>query len=391
MARSKNANNAQRTASSTPIMDPWDVEHQQSLAAHGPMASTNQIYPSTIHRGFETDLTARPLTRRYPTFEETKSHREFLVRSRSERLITTGERDNYYTPEQLWEVDDRLRGTMQFAREGEPSWVDEEEDSSDEEGDAEGPTVQRNVAVEKKPEVEEDDTDLPITLQANDHVTTVAAVIPDYKDVQDLITSLNLSATAPLLATTITFTEGTLAVALCGQQRSHEKITEDAGAGEASQSAPVEGVDASSTAGLNVTAADDNQAMPQADASEWNVVLTDARLPTVSLLSGKKTLHSLMAVTDWDTEATIATIVKYSDGRVVATLMGQQHGNKRATAPEIDFASFFNEFFQTIAKSTHHGTFPEQHKQLASLLETTRKELVKANAIIDLTASQRQS
>jgi hypothetical protein len=389
MARTKNAKIPQRTASSITIMDPWDVEFQQSVATHGTIASTNQIYPSAVHRGFDAQDTARPLTRRYPVFEETVSHRERLVQARSDRLITTGERDNYYTPEQLWEEDDRLRGRMQFAREGEPSWVDEEEDSSDEEG-AEGSTVQRNVAVEKKAEVEgEDDTVLPVTLRADDHVTTVAAVIPDYKDVPDLIASLNLSSTATLLTTTITFTDGTLAVAICGQQSPHEEITEDASAGQASQAAPVEGDDASRTAGLDVTAANDNEVTPQDDAGEWNVVLKDARLPTVALLSGEKTFDSLMVATDWDTWATIATIVKYSDGRVVAILMGQERGNQRATSPEIDYASFFNNFFEAVAKSTQHAAFPEQHKQFASLLEATRKDLVKADAITDLTASQK--
>jgi hypothetical protein len=389
MARTKNAKNPQRTASSIPIMDPWDVEFQQSLATHGPMASTNHIYPSAVHRGFDAYDTARPLTRRYPVFEETVSHRELLIQARSDRLITTGERDNYYTPEQLWEEDDRLRGRMQFAREGEPSWVDEEEDSSDEEG-AEGSTVQRNVAVEKKAEVEgEDDTDLPLTLQADDHVTTVAAVIPDYKDVQDLVASLDLSAKTTLLATTITFTDGTLAVALCGQQSPREKITEDDSAGTASQAAPVEGDSTSRTAVLDFTAADVDQAILQEDPSEWNVVLKDARLPTVSLLSGEKTFHSLMVATDWDTWATIATIVKYNDGRVVAILVGQERGNKRATAPEIDFASLFNDFFGAFGKSNQHAAFTKQHMQLASLLETTRKELVEANAITDLTASQK--
>ena len=63
MTRTKNPKNAQRTASSMPIMDPWDVEHQQSLALHGPMASTKAIYPSTIHRGFDSLGTAEPLTR----------------------------------------------------------------------------------------------------------------------------------------------------------------------------------------------------------------------------------------------------------------------------------------------------------------------------------------
>jgi hypothetical protein len=221
MARTKNAKNPQRTVYSTPILDPWDVEHQNSLAAHGPMASTDHIYPITVHRGFEASDTAEPLTRRYPRFEESESHREFLVRSRSERLITTGERDNYYTPEQLWEEDDRVRGTMQFARNGEPSWVDEEEDSSDEEEEAEGPTIQRNAVVQQQAEVEVD-VELPLTLRAEDRVTTVAAVAQDHRNVEDFVTSVNLSTTASLLAITVTFLDGTVAVALCGHGKTHE-------------------------------------------------------------------------------------------------------------------------------------------------------------------------
>ena len=240
MARTKNPKNAQRTASSMPIMDPWDVEHQQSLALHGPMASTNVIYPSTIHRGFESLDTAEPFTRRYPAFEEIERHREFLVRSRSERLITAGERDNYYTPEQLWGEDARIRGTMQFARSGEPSWVDEETYSSDEdEEEAEGLIVQRRVVAQQQPTVQsKDETDLPLTLHAEDHVTTVAAVTEDHKDIQSFVESLGLSPTAPLQSITSTFMDGTIAVALCGQQRSHETVTEDTGASQEVQTAP---------------------------------------------------------------------------------------------------------------------------------------------------------
>jgi hypothetical protein len=69
--------------------------------------------------------------------------------------------------------------------------------------------------------------------------------------------------------------------------------------------------------------------------------------------------------------------------------VGQERGNKRATAPEIDFASLFNDFFGAFGKSNQHAAFTKQHMQLASLLETTRKELVEANAITDLTASQK--
>ena len=396
MARTKNQRNTPRP-SATPVMDPWDVEHQQSLATHGPMASTNHTYPITVHRGFDAQFTAEPLTRRYPIFEETESHRAFLVRTRSERLITTGKRDNYYTPEQLWEEDDRLRGRMQFAREGEPSWVDEEEDSSDEE-QAEGPVPQQNDIVRGQSEVEPE-TDLPIALHAEDHVTTVAAVTEDHEGVQDLVTGLDLSTTAPLLALTSTFTDGTIAVALCGQQRSHEEVPEDTSVKPALPAAPAKLNDSSHPVGLDRDAAGDTPAISQegstqdqAGINEWNVSLKDAPLPTVSLLSGAENFDALMATTDWDTETTIATVVKYSDGRVVALLMGQQREKQNATrrGSEIEYGLLFAQFFQTVGKSSQHNAFPHHHKQLLSLLGVTRKDLVKANAITDLTADTQQ-
>ena len=397
MARTKNQRNTQRP-SATPVMDPWDVEHQQSLAIHGPMASTNHIYPITVHRGFESQDTAEPFTRRYPAFQEFESHRAFLVRSRSERLITNGERDNYYTPEQLWEEDDHIRGTMQFARSGEASWVDEEVYSSDEDEDeeeAEGQVLQRNDGPQQQqPTVDpKDETDLPLTLQFEDHVTTVAAVLPDHENVQDFITSLDLSTTTAPLTISSTFMDGTIAVALCGQQKSHETGTEDTGSSQGLQTA-CKGDGSSLPRALDTDAADDDNSMQQQDADEWNVSLKDARLPTVSLLSGSEKLNALLAATDWDTETTIATVVKYGDGRVVVFLMGQQREKQPAArrSSEIEYGLIFAQFFQTVEMSTQHSAFTEKHKQLASLLETTRNDLVKADAIPDLTvAAQSQS
>jgi hypothetical protein len=101
-----------------------------------------------------------------------------------------------------------------------------------------------------------------------------------------------------------------------------------------------------------------------------------------------------LAATDWDTETTIATVVKYGDGRVVVFLMGQQREKQPAArrSLEIGYGLLFAQFFQTVEMSTQHSAFTEKHKQLASLLETTRNNLVKADAIPDLTvAAQSQS
>ena len=369
MARTKNQRNTQRTTSSTPIMDPWDVEHQRSLAIHGPMANTNAIYPSAIHRGFDSQFEAKPLNRRYPVFEEIESHREFLVRSRSERLITTGERDNYYTPEQLWEEHDRIHEKLQFARRGEPSWVDEEPDSSDDEKEAEGSAVQQNAVARGQSEVKpRDGTDLPLEFHAEDHLTTITAVAPDHNDVQGFVAGLDLCPTAQLLAITSTSMNGTITVAFCGHGKARETVTEGA---------------ASNTPSISKGGSD-----------EWNVALKDVRLPTVSLLSGAKNIHALLAATDWDTETTIATVVKYNDGRVVAILMGQQREKQHTTRrdSETEYGLLLNQFFQTVEKSTQHGAFTNEHKPLASLLEALRKDLVRADAIPDLeVAAQNQS
>jgi hypothetical protein len=84
-----------------------------------------------VHKGFNADSTAEELIRRYPPFQETEQHREFLVRSISERYIIPGEKDDYFTPLQLWEEDDRVNGKKVFTRGDESSsCADESEDEA---------------------------------------------------------------------------------------------------------------------------------------------------------------------------------------------------------------------------------------------------------------------
>jgi hypothetical protein len=97
--------------------DPWDAEHDTLLErAPNAVCHSDTIYTGSIHKGFNADATAEELIRRYPPFQETEQHREFLVRSVSERHIIPGEKDDYFTPQQLWEEDDLVNGKKEFTR-----------------------------------------------------------------------------------------------------------------------------------------------------------------------------------------------------------------------------------------------------------------------------------
>lgn len=390
MARTKTPKTAWR-ASAAPIKETWEIEFERSLATHGPTASSNHIYPSTVHRGFDAHFTAEELTRRYPAFEETEQHREFLARSRSARLLLPGERDNYFTPEQLWEEDDRLRGVNQFANSGEASWVHEiADETEDEDEEDESQAVEQRVVVQEPDDESDEDFNLPLSFDADDHATTVTTVISEHTDVQDFVTSLDLSTTATLLTISNAFIDGTLAIALCGHQKAHETVPEDAGAGQELRAAPVNDADSSHPVRLDTDAAGDALANSQEGSNEdqafydeWNVVLKDDHLPTVAFLSGSKNLGALMAAIEWDAETTLATVQRYSDGRIVLLMVGQQKRVGSGKIDEIEYASLWAEVFRTVQKATRHGAFPKQHAELASLLKTAGQDLVKAGLLDD--------
>lgn len=474
MARMKTFRVPQR-ATPTPVKDPWDVEHEHSLAVHGPMASTDHIYPITVHRGFDAQFTAETLTRRYPIFEEAESHREYLVHNRSERLIIPGERYNYFTPEQLWGEDDRLRGKRQFSDSGEVSWKDDEEEESDDE-EPEGQVFQQNHGTHQEPPsvlllkststIGEDgsesneglddlvgqtlvnnksgrpphedgsapvasdrsalamtETDkydllgkrptsltsatapkeptalkqneqtepevevaLSILLHADDHVTTVVAVTPDYKSVREFFDGLDLSATSKLIAINNSFADGTLAIALYGRRESDESDPKHSNAAPLQRAAEAEVDNSCRSRDVGTDAAGDYRATPQEDAGggqdsvgEWNSVLKHALHATVAFLSGVKNLGALMAAIDWDTETAIATIQKYHDGRVVATLVGRKRPSQTSPlqAPKVDYTGILEDYFHTVQESAQRAEFPAQHLSLALLLRTAREDLVK--------------
>lgn len=132
---------------SSPIKDPWDIEHEQFLTRNpNALVHSDRFYTGVIHKGFDADTTAEELIRRYPVFEETEQHREFLVRNISERLVIPGERSDYFTPEQLWAEDDRINGRRCFTK-------DDVESSSDE-----------GSVVDEPPEQSEDQKFAPETI-----------------------------------------------------------------------------------------------------------------------------------------------------------------------------------------------------------------------------------
>jgi hypothetical protein len=105
-------------STTSPIKDPWDVEHARFLQLHpNAIAHSDKFYTGVVHKGFDADATAEELIRRYPVFEEAEQHRKFLVRSLSERHILKGEMDGYFSPRQLWEEDDRVSGKKRFSDE----------------------------------------------------------------------------------------------------------------------------------------------------------------------------------------------------------------------------------------------------------------------------------
>lgn len=113
-------------ASST-IRDPWEIEHELFLQQNpNAIAHSDTFHTGVVHKGFDADDTAVELIRRYPAFEEDEQHRKFLVRSISERLVVPGEQDDYFTPEQLWQEDDRINGKWHFLEKDVESVSDEQ-------------------------------------------------------------------------------------------------------------------------------------------------------------------------------------------------------------------------------------------------------------------------
>lgn len=89
--------------------DPWDIEHEAAVAKFGSVATTEQLYPFAVHRGFEVNTYGKELIRRYPAFEENEFHRQSLTKHLKERLGLPQDSNVTFTSEQLWKEHDRLK------------------------------------------------------------------------------------------------------------------------------------------------------------------------------------------------------------------------------------------------------------------------------------------
>lgn len=447
--------------SSTPTKDPWDIEHENSLRrVPNAICHSDTLYTGIVHKGFDADATAEELIRRYPPFQEAEEHRKFLVRSISERFIIPGEKDDYFTPEQLWDEDDRVNGKRVFSKDDAEGSDDQETDDEEADGatdakegeqepvimtavprgeigedeiesdeqlaqllsdpvepkesveDAslpsadqeaghvemadedlaelfgEGPEAPVIVVTTLEPEpetpkVEEnvvetgDDSELPVTLQGNDHATTITF---DYPGVQRTLASLDLSPETTVAAVTHISVDGSLVLAVSGSRASHSKTGNDS-------SRPIEVDDNAASH------SESNEQQPSienaADSKEWNIAIQCPHRHTAAFLSGPKTYGALMAEIHWDTDTIVATTVSYSDGRVLVLMVGEQ----KTTSPsaheayddQADPADRFNDFFGFMRK---HSSIPAEHSELASLLQIAHMDMIEAGTLATSTLAE---
>lgn len=367
--------NSATTHHSRTVRDPWDEEHQASLETYGPTASTDIIYPFVKHSGFDAHYTAEMLQRRYPPFEEEEQHRKVLVRSLSEKLRVDGEKSDYFTPEELWREDDRLRGKKQFTKDDEVSW-DDQHSVSEHDSSPASSAPQTSY---------EDALDLPITFESNDHRTTITR---DHHAINHTLVSFDLSTNAAVTTSTLTFADGTLCVATLGRAKSqtplsHETSAEQVAGTTASASDAME-VDEDRTVNAQSNAMSGATERP-AGADEWNTVVKRRNRPTSAFLSGAQTFQALMATIRWDASSVTATTQRYVDGRTMLILVGKQaHLDRTANnvlhAPS-DFVSVVERFFNAASKTDLRDISPETHHELFAFLQTVRRDLASVDIL----------
>lgn len=327
------------------IKDPWDIEHELFLQLNpNAIAHSDTIYTGVVHKGFDADSTAEELVRRYPAFEETEQHRQFLVRSLSERLALPGgcETEDYFTPEQLWEEEDRLNGKRgSLEKEEVESSNDEEDEDEDKESFSAAPIVETA-----------NDADLAITLRTGDHTTTITR---DSADVQLLLSTLETSPAVPLRAITHCTADGSLVLSLLG----HLPPTP------------------TTTCTLRTTEREEPSCR-----DEWTVVSECPQSPTVAFFSGTETCSDLLEEIAWALDSIVATSLAYDDGRVLVVLVGE-HVDLEANPYGIstrdgDPAGEFEGFFGGMRREEE---VPVEFAELVGLLLVAERDMVEVGAL----------
>jgi hypothetical protein len=322
---------------SSTIKDPWDIEHEHFLQLHpNAIAHSDAIYTGAVHKGFDADDTAVELIRRYPAFEEEEQHRAFLVRSLSERLGLPGEIDDYFTPGQLWEEEDRLAGEGSFVE------TDVERSSSDEESVSDDDLEELfddTTPESPKDEAATNASGLPIALQTSgDHTTTITR---SYADVELLLHTLDISSNnaLPLRAIAQRSADGSLTLALLG----HLPTT-------------------TSTACAHRTA---EKKGPACCNDEWHLVCERPQQPAVAFFSGTETCSDLVEEIAWKPESISAASLVFDDGRVLVVLSGQ---------PEGGVGGLFDSPWEV------EGV-PAEHAEISGLLEVAQGDLREAGGL----------
>ena len=284
---------------SSTIKDPWEIEHEIFLRLNpNAIAHSDTFYTGVIHKGFDADDTAVELIRRYPAFEEAEEHRKFLVHSLSERLVLSGQTNNYFTPEQLWEEEDRVMGKGCFLEGKSESEVEDEEEEEEESEERPADAEPVDFAI-TTPESPKDDRNtsgsgLPITFQTGDHTTTITR---HYAAVQLLLDTLDVSHdVSPLRAITHCAADGSLVLALLGHLPTDTNITY--GHRTAEKKAPT-------------------------CCHEWRTVSGRPDHPTTAFFSGAETCSDLVEEIGWSPESIVATSLVYEDGRVLVLVVGE--------------------------------------------------------------------
>ena len=224
------------------------------------------------------------------------------------------------------------------------------------------------------------DSDLPITLQATDHTTTITC---DHADLQRILHSLDLSSDVPLTSISYTSVDGSLAVALLGYVKANDITIDGSSAGNGPDH-PITIADA-----VTANAKASEQRFPTEEAShgnEWNIVSQRPHRPTVAFLSGSRTCGALLEEICWDPESVVATSMAYGDGRTLVVLVGEQLDQKPSKIASYsgpsDPAEQFLSFFDAVRKAKD---IPKEHSELMSLLQIAHKDMIEAGTIDALT------
>ena len=408
------------------IKDPWEIEHELFLQ-HNPnaIAHSDTFYTGVVHKGFDADDTAVELIRRYPAFEEEEHHRKFLVRSICERLVIPGEQDDYFTPEQLWEEDDRINGKWYFLEKDVESGSDDqsviEEDS---ESPAMGEVVQQQPVVLKavpkgtigEEQLESDEQlaqllgepvspgersgvkespgnllsdhsheDVPMTDDDLDELFGENAGQPDIVSPTKVRSPRSQHAATNDSDLPITLQTGDHTTTITRDYADVQLYLDNL---DISHDVPLRAITHCSADGSLIlallghleTGTDSISKHHTAEmpATEWHLVSESPQSPAVAFFSGTETCSDLIEEICWEPDSTVATSLAYDDGRILVLLVGElaRYGIYHSN---LDPTEQFGAFFRAMRENEE---IPAEHAEMARLLQVAQRDMVDAGTLL---------